>query len=834
MRRHGKKLIIVLVLALLASTLSGFGFFQKKQEDYRTVRVYKLDGTATVEREELGSLEAYEGMVLRSGDIVKTPAESWLYFQMDEDKYAMLEPESLLRIEASGTSADSKTYLSLEYGSLAFRVDNKLSADSVYEINTPNSTMAIRGTAGVVKAGRLDFGLKKQDKTSEIKIDVRFQKNIGVSTPEGSLSLETGEEGNSESAYIEMQEIKNSAAIVTSLEGNESQKVKSGANAKTSLKDNGSAEGKNADGSSESPKHDESQEKKNADGSSASENGRKTEPETVTKVATGAARQDESRTAATGDVILKADGKSTPSALGLDGSQKEENADGSSASENGGNSLTVTDIMDATASAKHGESQEGKNPALLKDNSAVYTQLSVTSGIVSSRLKKPDGSISKNEKLVSAGNFATMRIDASSSVYMEDGKVDYTKESLQTLEFLLTAGIGVKSPDQNEELEKAYEELKKQNHTHTGGTATCICPAVCSECGETYGEKDPYFHAETELRNQKTATCRTTGYTGDRYCTGCREMLEMGSATAKSTTNHVGGTEVRNTVTADCMNKGYTGDTYCKGCGGIISKGKATDKSTTNHVGETEVRNAIAADCMTEGYTGDTYCKGCNSLLSKGEATGVDRSNHIGEEVIQDDKVATCHTEGYTGNVYCNACGYRMRSGSIIPFDATNHDGGLYPKEDTKKEATCIAEGHNADIYCYGCGKLYSDGGYIAIDPNNHAGGTYVETVQAPTCCSNGYGNTRCSGCGAVLESGTSIPATGPHTPAACGVTGHCVYDGKTHEIPGCCVDGHCVSDGKDHSQASCGVPGHYNCDGTTHGSNCFATDPTGSPDAAL
>ena len=96
-------------------------------EDYRTIRVYKLDGTATVEREEreeLGSLEAYEGMLLLSGDRVQTQAESWLYFQMDEDKYAMLEPESLLRMEASGTSADSKTYLSLEYGSLAFRVDN--------------------------------------------------------------------------------------------------------------------------------------------------------------------------------------------------------------------------------------------------------------------------------------------------------------------------------------------------------------------------------------------------------------------------------------------------------------------------------------------------------------------------------------------------------------------------------------------------------------------------------------------------------------------------------------------------------------------------------------
>ena len=62
---------------------------------------------------------------------------------------------------------------------------------------------------------------------------------------------------------------------------------------------------------------------------------------------------------------------------------------------------------------------------------------------------------------------------------------------------------------------------------HTAGTiATCISKAVCSVCGENFGEVDATNHVHTTVKNRKEATCTQTGYTGDTYCTDCNKLLE--------------------------------------------------------------------------------------------------------------------------------------------------------------------------------------------------------------------------------------------------------------------------------------------------------------------
>ena len=94
----------------------------------------------------MGTMEAYEGMRLESGDRITVGADSWLKIKMDEDKYALVEPGTILRLEASGSSTDSKTVLHLEAGAVSSRLESKLSDGASYEVNTPNSTMAVRGT----------------------------------------------------------------------------------------------------------------------------------------------------------------------------------------------------------------------------------------------------------------------------------------------------------------------------------------------------------------------------------------------------------------------------------------------------------------------------------------------------------------------------------------------------------------------------------------------------------------------------------------------------------------------------------------------------------------
>ncbi len=40
-------------------------------------------------------------------------------------------------------------------------------------------------------------------------------------------------------------------------------------------------------------------------------------------------------------------------------------------------------------------------------------------------------------------------------------------------------------------------------------------------------------YTKTEIRNQKKATCEEAGYTGDKYCSDCGELIEKGKEIAK-------------------------------------------------------------------------------------------------------------------------------------------------------------------------------------------------------------------------------------------------------------------------------------------------------------
>ncbi len=70
--------------------------------------------------------------------------------------------------------------------------------------------------------------------------------------------------------------------------------------------------------------------------------------------------------------------------------------------------------------------------------------------------------------------------------------------------------------------------LKKDEATHSGGTATCKDKAVCEVCETVYGELSS-THGENEVRGAVSATCTEDGYTGDTYCKVCDAKLTEGS-----------------------------------------------------------------------------------------------------------------------------------------------------------------------------------------------------------------------------------------------------------------------------------------------------------------
>lgn len=142
-----KKIIIIALIAVLivsAAVITAV-LLVNKNESYRIIKVYEVEGTVYVQRDGIDDLAAYENMILESGDTVKVENGS-MTLKLDEDKYVYVEEQTEFEVVATGTSANSKTSIELKKGAITNDIQNKLSADSSYEVNTPNSTMAVRGT----------------------------------------------------------------------------------------------------------------------------------------------------------------------------------------------------------------------------------------------------------------------------------------------------------------------------------------------------------------------------------------------------------------------------------------------------------------------------------------------------------------------------------------------------------------------------------------------------------------------------------------------------------------------------------------------------------------
>ena len=245
-------------------------------------------------------------------------------------------------------------------------------------------------------------------------------------------------------------------------------------------------------------------------------------------------------------------------------------------------------------------------------------------------------------------------------------------------------------------------------------------------------------HAYDSGKITTVATCKATGiktYT----CTICEatktETIE------KDASNHVGGTAVKNVKSATCTSKGYTGDTYCLGCGAITVKGEDIDvKAHTYDSGKI----TTVATCKSTGIK--TYtCTICKA--TKTESIAKNPSNHVGGTAVKNAKAATCTVKGYTGDTYCLGCGVMTSNGKDIAAKAHTYDSGKITTV-----ATCKATG--IKIYtCTVCGVAKTE--TIEKDASSHVGGTAVKNVKSATCTSKGYtGDTYCLGCGVITVMG--------------------------------------------------------------------------------
>lgn len=367
------------------------------------------------------------------------------------------------------------------------------------------------------------------------------------------------------------------------------------------------------------------------------------------------------------------------------------------------------------------------------------------------------------------------------------------------------------------------EEIPKTKHDyeeHVVKAPTCtekgISYYVCKNCRLTTSRQQTPAtgHIHTEVRNQKDATYKENGYTGDTYCKDCGKKLETGTVIPKLIeTEHDYGEWVLDQAPT-CKKYGAR-HRICKNCGDrevdVLDKvdhtwelvsttpatctigeiqhykcsvcGETKDVTLSNPLGEHSWDNGKVtkeATCTEDGEK--TYtCTVCNTTKTE----VIPATGHQHKEV-KNAKKATCTEDGYTGDTYCKDCGTKLESGTVINKLGHTWDNGVITKEATEteegvktytcktcgetktesipvtshhwdqgtitKKATCTENGEKTH-HCTdeGCDKTYVE--TIPATGHQH---TELRNEKKATCTEEGYtGDTYCTDCGELIKKGS-------------------------------------------------------------------------------
>lgn len=312
--------------------------------------------------------------------------------------------------------------------------------------------------------------------------------------------------------------------------------------------------------------------------------------------------------------------------------------------------------------------------------------------------------------------------------------------------------------------------------------ATCtsngIARYICKTCG--YGENHTIYATghKPEIRNKKEATCSSTGYTGDTYCSVCNKKLRLGETIAKKEHTWV----KQDNITATCE-KGEMEVEKCSVCG--ETKETQISDPLGHDYGEWKVTKEPT--CTKYG-TKKRICKRCNEY----EIDVIDPTGHQHTKII-DQKDATCEEKGYSGDLYCEDCRVIIQLGQEIAATGHTWDDVTITKEPTQTETgirtyTCkkchktrtetipMLKGHHWDNGTVTKEPTCTEPGemtYHCTDENCNE--SYTETIKATghqhtklinkkdaTCEEKGYsGDTYCEDCKQIIKTGKAINQTG-------------------------------------------------------------------------
>ena len=352
------------------------------------------------------------------------------------------------------------------------------------------------------------------------------------------------------------------------------------------------------------------------------------------------------------------------------------------------------------------------------------------------------------------------------------------------------------------------EEIPKTKHDyeeHVVKAPTCtekgVSYYVCKNCGLTTSRRQTPAtgHIHTEVRNQKDATYKEEGYTGDTYCKDCGKKLETGTVIPKLVEKEHDYGEWVLDQAPTCKKYGAR-HRICKNCGDrevdVLDKvdhtwelvsttpatctigeiqhykcsvcGETKDVTLSNPLGEHSWDNGKVtkeATCTEDGEK--TYtCTVCNTTKTE----VIPATGHQHKEV-RNAKKATCTEDGYTGDTYCTDCNTKLESGTVVNKLGHTWDNGVITKE-----ATGTEEGVKT-YTCKTCGETKTE--KIPVTSHHLDQGTITKKA---TCTENGEKTYHCTDADCDKTYVETIPATGHKFDSWKTVKAQSIYSGAVQK----------------------------------------------------
>lgn len=211
-------------------------------------------------------------------------------------------------------------------------------------------------------------------------------------------------------------------------------------------------------------------------------------------------------------------------------------------------------------------------------------------------------------------------------------------------------------------------------------------------------------HSNTQVKNQKDATCGQSGYTGDAYCKDCGKKLSSGKK--------ISATGEHDFVDGTTAPGGVSMIRYCQVCG----YEETVELPPCEHE-NTELSGAVEATCGTEGHTGRLLCRDCGCFVDLGEVLPATGQHAYGEWTVIREATGTQTGEK---SRQCGQCGFA----EVEQIPVCAHENTQLRDQ---RDANCSTAGYSGDAYCADCGDLVEEGSVIRAT-GKHTYGQWQES----------------------------------------------------------------------------------------------------------